>query len=121
MLATLGSSNALMRGSIGEIEAAPGGTDLVLRLLGEIVSIARTAGTEPGEAFLDTARTTLTAKGSPLTSSMYRDLVAGNAVEAEQIVGDLLARGRKAGLDLPLLSAASTNLMVYQNRLSASR
>ena len=120
LLATLGSSNALTRGSIGDIEAAPGGADLVLRLLGEAVSVARAAGTEPGEAFLDTARTMLTAKGSPLTSSMYRDLQAGNAVEAEQIVGDLLARGKKAGLDLPLLGAAFTNLMVYQNRLSAA-
>jgi 2-dehydropantoate 2-reductase len=117
LLATLGSSNALTRGSIGDIEAAPGGTGLVLRLLGEAVSVARAAGTEPSEAFLDTARTALTAKGSPLTSSMYRDLQAGNAVEAEQIVGDLLARGKKAGLDLPLLGAAFTNLMAYQNRL----
>jgi 2-dehydropantoate 2-reductase len=121
LLATLGGSNALARGSIGEIEAAPGGTDLALRLLGEAVSVTRAAGVEPSEAFLDTARTTLTAKGSPLTSSMYRDLQAGNAVEAEQIVGDLLARGRKAGLDLPLLGAAFTNLMVYQNRISATR
>jgi 2-dehydropantoate 2-reductase len=121
LLATLGSSNALARGSIGEIEAAPGGADLALRLLGEAVSVTRAAGVEPSEAFLDTARTTLTAKGSPLTSSMYRDLQAGNAVEAEQIVGDLLARGRKAGLDLPLLGAAFTNLMVYQNRISATR
>jgi len=120
LLATLGGSNALTRGSIGDIEAAPGGADLVLRLLGEAVSVARAAGTEPSEAFLDTARTALTAKGSPLTSSMYRDLQAGNRVEAEQIVGDLLARGRKAGLDLPLLGAVFTNLMVYQNRQAAS-
>jgi len=120
MLATLGCANTLARGSIGDIEASPGGTDLVLRLLGEAASVARAAGTEPSEAFLDTARTTLTTKGSPLTSSMYRDLQAGNAVEAEQIVGDLLARGRKAELDLPLLAAAFTNLMVYQNRISAA-
>lgn len=120
MLATLGCANTLARGSIGDIEASPGGTDLVLRLLGEAASVARAAGIEPSEAFLDTARTTLTTKGSPLTSSMYRDLQAGNAVEAEQIVGDLLARGRKAELDLPLLAAAFTNLMVYQNRISAA-
>jgi 2-dehydropantoate 2-reductase len=121
LLATLGGANALMRGSIGDIEAAPGGTGFVLRLLGEAASVARASGTEPSEAFLASARAALTAKGSPLTSSMYRDLQAGNTVEADAIVGDLLARGLKAGLDLPLLAAAFTNLTIYQNGLSARR
>jgi 2-dehydropantoate 2-reductase len=119
LLATLGSANALARGSVGDIEATPGGTDFVLRLLGEVVAVARTVGSAPSDAFLDSARAALTSKGSPLTSSMYRDLLAENAVEAEQIVGDLLARGAKAGLDLPLLAAAFVNLSVYQNRRAA--
>jgi 2-dehydropantoate 2-reductase len=119
LLATLGSANALTRGSVGEIEATSGGADFVLRLLGEAVSVAKTVGSAPSDAFLDSARNALTAKGSPLTSSMYRDLLAGNAVEAEQIVGDLLARGEEAGLDLPLLAAAFINLTVYQNRRAA--
>jgi len=120
LLTTLGSANALARGSIGDIEAAPGGADFVLRLLGEVVSVAETVGSAPSDAFLENARTMLTKKGSPTTSSMYRDLQAGNRVEAGQIVGDLLARGRKAGLDLPLIGAAFTNLMVYENRQAAS-
>jgi 2-dehydropantoate 2-reductase len=47
---------------------------------------------------------------------MYRDLVAGNRVEAEHIVGDLVVRGRAFGIDMPLLEAALVNLRVYQNR-----
>ncbi|MGN6464100.1 MAG: ketopantoate reductase family protein [Rhizobiaceae bacterium] len=120
LLASLGSANVLARGSVGEIEATPGGTDFTLRILEEAVSVTRAAGVEPSEGFLDSARSMLTARGSGMTTSMYRDLLAGNAVEADEIVGDLLARGRAAGLDTPLLSAAFTSLMVHQNRLRGS-
>ena len=59
----------------------------------------------------------MTKKGAPTTASMYRDLIQGVAVEADQILGDLLARGERAGLDTPLLAAAYAQLGVYQNRL----
>ncbi len=62
----------------------------------------------------------LTAPGSGLTASMYRDLVAGNRVEAEHIVGDLITRARARGVETPLLDAALTNLRVYAHRLAAS-
>jgi 2-dehydropantoate 2-reductase len=52
------------------------------------------------------------------TSSMYRDLVAGQQVEADQIVGDLVARGKAAGAAVPLLNAAYANLSVYQAKLA---
>jgi 2-dehydropantoate 2-reductase len=58
-------------------------------------------------------------KGSTQASSMYRDLQKGAPIEAEQIIGDLLARARSAGLATPLLATAYTHLMVYQNRLAA--
>ena len=68
-------------------------------------------------AFLAQTRTLLgAAKGSPLTSSMYRDLMAQRPIEADQIVGDLLARARGASLSTPLLAAAYTNLCVYERR-----
>jgi len=40
-------------------------------------------------------------------------------VEADQILGDLIDRAGAAGVATPLLSAAYTNLCVYQNRLIA--
>ena len=61
----------------------------------------------------------LTAAGSPLTSSMYRDLVAGERVEADQILGDLRARALRAGVATPLVSAAFVQLDVHQRRLHA--
>lgn len=116
-LSSLGAITCLMRGTIGETEAAPGGLALANALIDEIAAIVRAAGTPPSETFLTTIRGQLTAKGSPLTSSMYRDLQKGGAIEADQIIGDLLARGQKAGVATPLLAATYTSLAIHQNRL----
>jgi 2-dehydropantoate 2-reductase len=48
---------------------------------------------------------------------MYRDLQQGSPIEADQIIGDLLARGRRAGIATPLVAAAYTNLAIYQARV----
>jgi 2-dehydropantoate 2-reductase len=117
-LASLGGVTCLMRGTIGEIEAASGGTEFVHRFLDEVVATVRAVGSQPSEAFVTEVTAILTTKGSPQTSSMYRDLQKSAPIEADQIVGDLLARARKAGIATPLLATAYTNLSVYQNRLA---
>jgi 2-dehydropantoate 2-reductase len=103
------------------IEAAPGGREFARRFLDEVVSIVRRVGSPPSESFLETAAATLTAPGSPLTSSMYRDLQKGSPIEADQIIGDLLARGREQTIDAPLLAAAYTSLSMHQRRSSNPR
>jgi 2-dehydropantoate 2-reductase len=40
-------------------------------------------------------------------------------IEADHVVGDRLARARKANVPAPLLATAYTNLAIYQNRLAA--
>ena len=121
MLASLAGVTCLMRGSVGEVVAAPGGSDFVNRLVDEIAAIVTAAGHAPGEAFLERTRAQLTEPGSPFTASMYRDMQKGAAVEADQIVGDLLTRAARANVAAPLLSVAYTHLAVYQNRLPASQ
>lgn len=120
LLASFGGITCLMRGNIGEIEAAPGGVDFVLRFLDEVVSVVTAVGHPPSAEFLASTRMALTAKGSPSAPSMYRDLQKGNAIEADQIIGDLLDRGRGAGIPTPLLEAAYANLSIYQGRVAAS-
>ncbi len=117
MLATLAGVTCLMRGSIGEIEAAPGGRDFVQRFFAEVVAVATAEGYAPGSDFLEETRALLTAPGSSLTSSMYRDLKSNKPIEAEEIIGDLLARGNKAGVHTPLLATAYTHLAIYQRQL----
>ncbi|MNN82945.1 2-dehydropantoate 2-reductase [compost metagenome] len=65
------------------------------------------------------ALTATTQAGSTLKASMLRDLEAGQQVEAEQIVGDMLARARAAGQAAPLLAVAYSHLQAYQRQRGA--
>ncbi len=116
-LATLGGITCLLRGTVGEIEAAPGGADLARQLLAEAAAVAAASGHPPGAAPLERARAMVTAAGSNLASSMYRDLQRGNPVEVEQIIGDMVAWARALSVATPLLAAAFANLSIYQRRV----
>lgn len=118
LLAALGGICCLMRGTVGEVAAAPGGRDFAAAIVDEVVTAVRAVGRAPSEDFVASTRETLTKAGSSHTSSMYRDLQKGGAVEADQIVGDLLVRAKQAGIAMPLLSLAYTSLCVYQSRLA---
>ena len=117
MLASAAAATCLLRGSIGEIEAVEGGADITLRCLSETTMVAAASGYPPREKFIEGAQAMLTAKGSGLSTSMYRDLLHGQPVEVEHILGDLVRRARELDLDTPLLDAATVKLRVYQNRL----
>jgi 2-dehydropantoate 2-reductase len=120
LLAGLGGTNCLMRGSIGEVEAAPGGVTFVETLLDEIIAVVKAAGVPPSQDFIAFVHKVLTARDSQMTSSMYRDLLKGARIEGDQIIGDLLARGARAGLATPMIAAIYANLSVYQARLRSS-
>jgi 2-dehydropantoate 2-reductase len=113
MLASLGAACCLLRGSVGQIEAAPGGTETALAILAECNAAATALGHPPSGDAMARHRAMLTTPGSPLTSSMYRDLVKGAPVETETILGDLVARAEAAGVATPLVRAAHAALSVY--------
>ena len=116
-LTSLGAITCLMRGTIGEIVAAPGGAELSIDALNESVAVATACGQKPSEKVLSRHAAAMTAPGSSLTSSMYRDLRKGAPVEADHILGDFIERGSARGVATPLLKAAFVNLRIYQNRL----
>jgi 2-dehydropantoate 2-reductase len=119
MIASVGATTCLLRGKIGDIVAVPGGADLSRAILRECADIAGACGHPPSGSFLAQQAADLTAPGSPLTSSMYRDLKKGAPVEVDSILGDLLDRGKKSGLttSTPLLQAAFVSLSIYQRAL----
>ena len=120
-LATLAGSTCLMRASIGDIVAAPGGKDFVLALLEECRAVAQANRHPPRDAFVERYRAALTAEGSSLTASMLRDIERAAPIEADHIVGDLIRRGSgevARRCDISLLRVAYAHLKVYETRRS---
>jgi 2-dehydropantoate 2-reductase len=115
-LASLAGITCLMRAPIGDIVAAPGGTQATLGLLDDCRKVAEAHDHAPGEASLQRSRSVLTDAGSSMTASMMRDLEQGGLIEADHIVGDMLARGEAKGLDLPMLRVAYAHLKAYEAR-----
>lgn len=114
LLATLACSTCLMRAAVGKILQAPGGREYILGVRDEISQIAAAAGHMPRAPFIELITGMLTTEGSPFTASMFRDIVAGLPIEADHIIGDLIARATAAKLDVPRLRTAYTHLKTYE-------
>jgi 2-dehydropantoate 2-reductase len=115
-LASLAASTSLMRTSVGNVLAAPGGKDFLLGMLDECSAVATSEGYPPRAPFLERTRGMLTAEGSQMTASMFRDIKAGAAVEADHVIGDLIARGDAGKVPVPKLRIAYTHLKAYEKQ-----
>jgi len=113
-LASIAASTSLMRAPVGAIVAAPGGRDFLLGILDECTAVAKAAGYEPGGPFFQRIKGLLTAEGSPATASMFRDIKAGGKVEADHVIGDMIARADAAKIPVPKLRTAYTHLKAYE-------
>jgi 2-dehydropantoate 2-reductase len=117
LLSTMGIIGVLARGTVGQVAQVPGGPDFVRDILSEASDISAANGYPQDAKFLDGVHKRFTDPNSALTSSMYRDLIKGAPVEADHILGDLIARGQPHGITPHLIRAAYVQLSVY----SASR
>ncbi|MCP4617938.1 MAG: 2-dehydropantoate 2-reductase [Bradyrhizobium sp.] len=115
-LASLAASTCLMRTSVGNILAATGGKDFLLGMLDECSAVATAEGFAPGGPFFQRTRGLLTTEGSPMTASMFRDVKAGLPVEADHVIGDLVARADAAKIPVPKLRTAYTHLKAYEKQ-----
>ena len=79
-------------------------------------AIAAAEGHPPGGPFFQRTRGLLTADGSPMTASMFRDVRAGLPVEADHVIGDLVARADDAKIPVPKLRIAYTHLKAYEKQ-----
>jgi 2-dehydropantoate 2-reductase len=103
-IATGAGVTGSMRASVGDVLEA-GGELLVLKLLAECASIAEHAGYPLRSDVRQRFQKMLTTSGSKMTASMLRDIERGAAIEAEHVIGDMVARRSASGQEKPLLSA----------------
>jgi 2-dehydropantoate 2-reductase len=116
-VATIGALTCLMRGTVGEIVAVPGGPDLGPAMLAEASAVAAAAGYPiPADAIESTTRM-ITQAGSPVNSSLSRDVAGGQPAEVEQVLADLARRGAGHGVKTPLFDLATMQLRIYNNSL----
>ena len=113
LLATLAGMTCLMRSSMDAVAATDRGTAYTRAMLEECVAIAEAEGFALGEKFLEETYGFLTHKSAVQTSSMLRDIQSNAEVEADHILGDLVARGDRAGIDTPMLDIAYCHLQAY--------
>ena len=90
-------------------------SDICEDLAASVDAIAEAAGYPPRSTVMDNTRRTLTAEGSAFTASMLRDIEGGARIEADHIIGDLIARAPDAA-GHPMLDRVYTHLKAYENR-----
>jgi 2-dehydropantoate 2-reductase len=115
-IAVIGALTSIVRGSIGDVTAAVGGVEFAEATLVEAASVAQAAGHPLSRNDYAAVRTVITAAGAATTSSLSRELVAGQLTEVDNVLGDMIARARAAGLPVPRLEAAALLLRAHDAR-----
>lgn len=115
-LSTMAAMTCLLRAPVGQIVRTQEGAALLREAFADCTAAAEAAGFPPRPRFLADIHARLADPESPMAASMLRDLQRGGAVEADHIVGDMLARARAAGRPAPLLRAAYAHLQAYESQ-----
>ncbi len=119
-IASAAGITCLMRATIGDIVAGGGG-DAALALIDECRDIAAANGFEPRSASIERARAALTAAGSPISASMLKDIERGGPVEADHVLGDLIAHDKHGPASgVSMLRVAHAHLKAYEARRARS-
>ncbi len=116
MLGSIASMCSAMRGTVGDIMEADDGAAIMSEILDECWRVAAAEGYELGDKVVSGLRAGLTQKGGKNVASILGDIEKGGAVEARQIVGDMLACARKHGIAAPNLRFAYAHLQTYEAR-----
>ncbi|GAB3526871.1 ketopantoate reductase family protein [Arthrobacter monumenti] len=111
-ISAAGAITCLLRNNVGAILEA-GGEPQILQAIAETENVAAAAGYPVSDPGHQQSLSLLAAPGSTFTSSLYRDLQSGQAVEAEHLLGSLAARARTLDVDTPFLDLAVTQVRAH--------
>ena len=112
-LSSMAAVTCLLHADVGQVARTAAGPRFVQSLFAEVSAVIAAEGQPLSQAFRERTLSLLTDRVSTLTSSMFRDMQAGRPVEADQIIGDLIARASASGVATPLLNSVLARLEVY--------
>ncbi|WP_336713468.1 ketopantoate reductase family protein [Arthrobacter sp. USHLN218] len=115
-----GVVTCLMRGPIGHIMAVPAGKEFILDAIDETERVAAAAGYPVSADAHAASLEMFTEPGSVFTSSLYRDVVAGNRHEGEHLLGQYVRIADSLRVEVPLTRLALTQLRVHEQAAPAS-
>lgn len=121
-LATAAASTSLMTATLGEIVSTEYGQEFLQNVYQECNTVATVDGGVQADLdgrqsrycniFLD--------KNSIVKASMCRDMEGGGPTEADHILGDMIERAAKHGIDMPLLKTAYVKLQIHEAKRQTS-
>jgi 2-dehydropantoate 2-reductase len=115
-IVSLTATTTLMGGTVGDVAAVLGGAAIGAAIVAEAAAVAEAAGYPLGAGAIAAVTGMATQPGSPLTTSLYRDLNAGRPTETEPMVGDFVEQARRLSVATPVLDVAIARLRVYEHR-----
>ncbi len=106
---------AVITGShAGAVAAAPASAGFVTAAFDECARVTAAEGFPPSESFRNLILEMWGRRGSDYAPSIFQDIENGRPTEGDQIIGDLLRRADRLGLEAPILRAALCNLQIYE-------
>lgn len=119
-LSTVAGMTCAMRASVGEIARTVDGTEMMIQLLERNAEIAGLEGYPPSDTFLAEYRQLFNDQSSTYTASMLRDILRNGPVEADHILGFMLAKARQHGVDPSLHRFIYLHLQAYEQHRAAT-
>ncbi|SEM80747.1 ketopantoate reductase family protein [Lihuaxuella thermophila] len=118
-ISAMSGMTSIMRSSIGPILSSPYGKETYLRLLREIVGIARTQEPNLKEDLAERILSNMEKLEPTMKSSLLRDMEKGLPIETDHLHGTLI-RLAPQELDLPILKMIYSTLKIYQDQHDAA-
>jgi 2-dehydropantoate 2-reductase len=116
------SAVAVITGSrAGRVAAAPAGAAFAAAAFDECARVTTAEGYPPSANIREIVLGMWGQLGSDYGPSMLHDIENGRPTEGEHIIGDLVRRADRLGVEVPLLRAALCNLQIYEGRRALSR
>jgi 2-dehydropantoate 2-reductase len=115
-LSTVAGMTCAMRASVGDIARTQMGSDLMVEFLERNAEIAKREGFPPSSGFLDEYRQLFRNKSSTYTASMLRDIERNGPIEADHILGFMLAKALAHKVDPELHRFVYVCLQSYEQR-----
>jgi 2-dehydropantoate 2-reductase len=112
-LVGLSGLTTTIRKPIGPIRANPRTRALLHDAMREVVAVGRAQGVHLAEDFADNRLAFSDGLPATMTSSMHNDLERGNRLEVDGLSGDVVQRGRTAGVPTPVNRAIYDILILH--------